>query len=119
MTLGRAVSNLVAPPPCDSLPDVVLHKTASGQLGGAFELLKRDFRCTSPFQSNSVFVCVALSRDKADRWYWQQMAGYLLFGCGARLPGQRGRQCATQRQDPVHLWQVHPGNDPGGCSQSL
>uniref|UniRef100_A0A8C7YK97 Uncharacterized protein n=1 Tax=Oryzias sinensis TaxID=183150 RepID=A0A8C7YK97_9TELE len=33
MTLGRAVSNLVAPPPCDSLPDVVLHKTPSGQLG--------------------------------------------------------------------------------------
>uniref|UniRef100_A0A096MEY2 Uncharacterized protein n=1 Tax=Poecilia formosa TaxID=48698 RepID=A0A096MEY2_POEFO len=30
MTLGRAVSNLVAPPPCDSLPDVVLHKTPSG-----------------------------------------------------------------------------------------
>lgn len=34
MTLGRAVSNLVAPPSCDSLPDVVLHKTPSGQLGG-------------------------------------------------------------------------------------
>ncbi|XP_030298621.1 tyrosine-protein phosphatase non-receptor type 13 isoform X1 [Sparus aurata] len=33
MTLGRAVSNLVAPPSCDSLPDVVLHKTPSGQLG--------------------------------------------------------------------------------------
>lgn len=35
MTLGRAVSNLVAPPPCDSLPDIVLHKTPSGQLGGS------------------------------------------------------------------------------------
>ncbi|XP_068183259.1 tyrosine-protein phosphatase non-receptor type 13 [Antennarius striatus] len=33
MTLGRAVTNLVAPPSCDSLPDVVLHKTPSGQLG--------------------------------------------------------------------------------------
>ncbi|XP_041865921.1 tyrosine-protein phosphatase non-receptor type 13 [Melanotaenia boesemani] len=33
MTLGRAVRNLVAPPPCDSLPDIVLHKTPSGQLG--------------------------------------------------------------------------------------
>uniref|UniRef100_A0A1A8HH84 Protein tyrosine phosphatase, non-receptor type 20 n=2 Tax=Nothobranchius korthausae TaxID=1143690 RepID=A0A1A8HH84_9TELE len=33
MTLGRAVSNLVAPPPCDSLPDIILHKTPSGQLG--------------------------------------------------------------------------------------
>lgn len=33
MTLGRAVTNLVAPPPCDSLPEVVLHKTSSGQLG--------------------------------------------------------------------------------------
>ncbi|XP_054456293.1 tyrosine-protein phosphatase non-receptor type 13 [Anoplopoma fimbria] len=33
MTLGRAVSNLVAPPSCDSLPDVVLYKTPSGQLG--------------------------------------------------------------------------------------
>ncbi|XP_069573989.1 tyrosine-protein phosphatase non-receptor type 13 [Brachyistius frenatus] len=33
MTLGRAVSNLVAPPPCDSLPDIVLYKTPSGQLG--------------------------------------------------------------------------------------
>ncbi|XP_049455547.1 tyrosine-protein phosphatase non-receptor type 13 isoform X2 [Epinephelus fuscoguttatus] len=33
MTLGRAVTNLVAPPSCDSLPDVVLYKTASGQLG--------------------------------------------------------------------------------------
>lgn len=35
MTLGRAVSNLVAPPSCDSLPDIVIYKTASGQLGGA------------------------------------------------------------------------------------
>lgn len=35
MTLGRAVTNLVAPPSCDSLPDIVLHKTPSGQLGGA------------------------------------------------------------------------------------
>lgn len=33
MTLGRAVTNLVAPAPCDSLPDIVLHKTPSGQLG--------------------------------------------------------------------------------------
>ncbi|XP_013768980.1 tyrosine-protein phosphatase non-receptor type 13 isoform X2 [Pundamilia nyererei] len=33
MTIGRAVSNLVAPPSCDSLPDIVLHKTPSGQLG--------------------------------------------------------------------------------------
>ncbi|XP_057703939.1 tyrosine-protein phosphatase non-receptor type 13 isoform X2 [Corythoichthys intestinalis] len=33
MTLGRAVTNLVAPPSCDSLPDIVLYKTPSGQLG--------------------------------------------------------------------------------------
>ncbi|CAB1424807.1 unnamed protein product [Pleuronectes platessa] len=33
MTLGRAVTNLVAPPSCDNLPDIVLHKTTSGQLG--------------------------------------------------------------------------------------
>ncbi|XP_067092678.1 tyrosine-protein phosphatase non-receptor type 13 [Osmerus mordax] len=33
MTLGRAVSNLVAPPSSDSLNDIVLHKTPSGQLG--------------------------------------------------------------------------------------
>uniref|UniRef100_UPI003AAC9320 tyrosine-protein phosphatase non-receptor type 13 n=1 Tax=Centroberyx gerrardi TaxID=166262 RepID=UPI003AAC9320 len=33
MTLGRSVTNLVAPPSCDSLPDVVLYKTPSGQLG--------------------------------------------------------------------------------------
>ncbi|CAK6979030.1 LOW QUALITY PROTEIN: tyrosine-protein phosphatase non-receptor type 13 [Scomber scombrus] len=33
MTLGRAVTNLVAAPPCDSLPDIVLYKTPSGQLG--------------------------------------------------------------------------------------
>ncbi|XP_061600532.1 tyrosine-protein phosphatase non-receptor type 13 [Cololabis saira] len=33
MTLGRAVCNLVAPPPCDSLPDIVIYKTPSGQLG--------------------------------------------------------------------------------------
>ncbi|XP_070833726.1 tyrosine-protein phosphatase non-receptor type 13 isoform X2 [Chaetodon trifascialis] len=33
MTLGRAVTNLVAPPSCDSLPDIVLYKTTSGQLG--------------------------------------------------------------------------------------
>ncbi|KAM9727640.1 tyrosine-protein phosphatase non-receptor type 13 isoform 1-T1 [Menidia menidia] len=33
MTLGRAVSNLVVAPSCDSLPDIVLHKTPSGQLG--------------------------------------------------------------------------------------
>lgn len=39
MTLGRAVTNLVAPPPCDSLPDIVLYKTPSGQLGGALRSL--------------------------------------------------------------------------------
>ncbi|XP_074501820.1 tyrosine-protein phosphatase non-receptor type 13 isoform X2 [Sebastes fasciatus] len=33
MILGRSVTNLVAPPSCDSLPDVVLYKTPSGQLG--------------------------------------------------------------------------------------
>ncbi|XP_044069038.1 FERM and PDZ domain-containing protein 2 isoform X2 [Siniperca chuatsi] len=33
MTLGRAVTNLVAAPSCDSLPDIVLYKTPSGQLG--------------------------------------------------------------------------------------
>lgn len=33
MTVGRAVTNLVAPPSCDSLPDVVIYKTPSGQLG--------------------------------------------------------------------------------------
>ncbi|XP_029690744.1 tyrosine-protein phosphatase non-receptor type 13 isoform X3 [Takifugu rubripes] len=33
MTLGRAVTNLVAPASCDSLSDIVLHKTPSGQLG--------------------------------------------------------------------------------------
>ncbi|XP_029926756.1 tyrosine-protein phosphatase non-receptor type 13 [Myripristis murdjan] len=33
MTVGRAVTNLVAPPSCDSLPDIVLYKTPSGQLG--------------------------------------------------------------------------------------
>ncbi|KAM9809133.1 tyrosine-protein phosphatase non-receptor type 13 isoform 2-T2 [Syngnathus typhle] len=33
MTLGRAVTNLVVAPTCDSLPDIVLYKTASGQLG--------------------------------------------------------------------------------------
>ncbi|XP_077438821.1 tyrosine-protein phosphatase non-receptor type 13 isoform X2 [Vanacampus margaritifer] len=33
MTLGRAVTNLVAPPSCDSLPDIVLYKTPTGQLG--------------------------------------------------------------------------------------
>ncbi|XP_056290866.1 FERM and PDZ domain-containing protein 2 isoform X2 [Pseudoliparis swirei] len=33
MTLGRSVTNLVAPPSCDSLPDIVLYKTPSGQLG--------------------------------------------------------------------------------------
>ncbi|XP_062376381.1 tyrosine-protein phosphatase non-receptor type 13-like [Sardina pilchardus] len=33
MVLGRAVQNLVAPPSADSLPDITLHKTLSGQLG--------------------------------------------------------------------------------------
>ncbi|XP_034008310.1 tyrosine-protein phosphatase non-receptor type 13 [Trematomus bernacchii] len=33
MTVGRAVTNLGAPPSCDSLPDVVIYKTPSGQLG--------------------------------------------------------------------------------------
>ncbi|KAM3605890.1 uncharacterized protein V6R79_006675 [Siganus canaliculatus] len=33
MTLGRAVTNLIAPASCDSLPDIVIHKTPSGQLG--------------------------------------------------------------------------------------
>lgn len=39
MTLGRAVSNLVAPPSCDSLPDIVLYKTPSGQLGRTLYVL--------------------------------------------------------------------------------
>ncbi|KAM6956345.1 tyrosine-protein phosphatase non-receptor type 13 [Aplochiton taeniatus] len=33
MTLGRAVTNLVAPSSCDSFPDIFLYKTPSGQLG--------------------------------------------------------------------------------------
>ncbi|XP_076141347.1 FERM and PDZ domain-containing protein 2 [Alosa pseudoharengus] len=33
MVIGRAVQNLVAPPSADSLPDITLHKTLSGQLG--------------------------------------------------------------------------------------
>ncbi|KAJ8014061.1 hypothetical protein DPEC_G00036340 [Dallia pectoralis] len=33
MILGRAVTNLIAPPPPDTLPDIILHKTPSGQLG--------------------------------------------------------------------------------------
>ncbi|XP_031434404.1 patj homolog [Clupea harengus] len=33
MVLGRAVQNLVAPPSADSLPDIILHKTITGQLG--------------------------------------------------------------------------------------
>ncbi|XP_063048158.1 FERM and PDZ domain-containing protein 2 [Engraulis encrasicolus] len=33
MVLGRAVQNLVIAPPADSLPDIILHKTLSGQLG--------------------------------------------------------------------------------------
>lgn len=44
MTLGRAVSNLVAPPSCDSLPDVVLYKTPSGQLGGALYRFSHNFK---------------------------------------------------------------------------
>lgn len=63
-------------------------------------------------------VCV-LCRNKTDRWHRQQMAGNLLFGGGARLSSQRGGQCPTQRQNPVHLRQVHPGHDLRGCSQSL
>lgn len=53
MTLGRAVSNLVAPPPCDSLPDVVLYKTPSGQLGGTFIFFLTFLRqSTSSFSLN-------------------------------------------------------------------
>ncbi|CAL1578039.1 unnamed protein product [Knipowitschia caucasica] len=33
MIIGRAVTNLVAPPSCDNLPDIILYKTPSGQLG--------------------------------------------------------------------------------------
>lgn len=33
MVLGRAVQNLRAPPSPDSLPDITLYKTATGQLG--------------------------------------------------------------------------------------
>ncbi|XP_028821880.1 tyrosine-protein phosphatase non-receptor type 13-like isoform X1 [Denticeps clupeoides] len=33
MVLGRAVQNLIAPPPPECLPDIILHKTPSGQLG--------------------------------------------------------------------------------------
>ncbi|XP_064174478.1 tyrosine-protein phosphatase non-receptor type 13 isoform X3 [Anguilla rostrata] len=33
MVLGRAVQNLRAPPPPDSLPDITLYKTPTGQLG--------------------------------------------------------------------------------------
>lgn len=75
-------------------------------------------RCVRWFRF-SVSLCASLFRNKADGWYWQQMAGHLLFGRGARVPGQWGGQRPTQWQDPVHLWQVHPGNDLRGCSQSL
>nr|XP_029496870.1 tyrosine-protein phosphatase non-receptor type 13-like isoform X2 [Oncorhynchus nerka] len=33
MTLGRAVTNLIAPPSPDNLQDIILHKTPTGQLG--------------------------------------------------------------------------------------
>ncbi|XP_034148806.1 tyrosine-protein phosphatase non-receptor type 13 isoform X2 [Esox lucius] len=33
MILGRAVTNLIAPPSPDTLPDIILHKTPTGQLG--------------------------------------------------------------------------------------
>lgn len=33
MVLGRAVQNLLPPPPLDTLQDIVISKTPSGQLG--------------------------------------------------------------------------------------
>ena len=48
MTLGRAVSNLVAPPSCDSLPDIVLHKTPSGQLGEGPSVVVRHLTVKGP-----------------------------------------------------------------------
>lgn len=56
MTLGRAVSNLVAPPPCDSLPDIVLYKTPSGQLGGIF--FHTFYKCTNESIQSVFFCCV-------------------------------------------------------------
>lgn len=38
MVLGRAVQNLLPPPPPDSLQDIIIYKTPSGQMGEALQL---------------------------------------------------------------------------------
>lgn len=93
MTLGRAVTNLVAPAACDSLPDIVLHKTPSGQLGEITCVCFRTFqrRDWDILQRVRIF-----HRYKVDRWHWQQMAGHLLPGGGAGLPSQRGGKRPAQ-----------------------
>lgn len=118
MTLGRAVTNLVAPPSCDSLPDIVLHKTPSGQLGGSLRMLSHILKTHIVTSQYLHYLCF-FPRYKVDRRDWQQMAGHLLSGGGARFTSQRGGQCPTQWQDPLHLWPLHTRNDPGGRSQSL
>ena len=59
MTLGRAVTNLVVAPSCDSLPDIVLHKTPSGQLGGSLPMLSHILK-THTWSHHSIYtICVS------------------------------------------------------------
>ena len=85
---------------------------------GALYIITRIGDVSSIISSFLLYGCFPL-RYKAYRGHRKQVAGHLLSGGGARLPGERGGQCPTQWQDPVHLRQVHAGDDPGGCGQSL
>lgn len=84
MTLGRAVTNLVAPAPCDSLPDIVLHKTPSGQLG-----------------ETRVCVCFHTLQQRD----WVVLPSLCVFSPGIKLTGGIG-----SRWQGIYCLEVVPGS---------
>ncbi len=71
------------------------------------------------FSSKWWSFCICLCRYQANRRYWQQVAGNLCRGGGAKLSCLWRGQHPAQWQDCLYMWEVHPGNDAGGCRESV